>query len=271
MKATLLPVLLSPLAAAVEMNLFDFFRTMRFWPEPEVHDGPDSLWTLTEIPFPPFNVLLRAGFAARTAQADIEAAIGRCDSRGVPMLWFTGPSAHPYDLSSRLGARGLSNQPQLGMAVDVLTMQSESSASIGFGVERVADTEGLRTCCYVACAAFGYRRFVEDAYVRWFTRVGLESGSPLRHYICHRGAETVGACSLLLDGEIAGLYFVGILPGARRQGIGSTLVSALLREARAAGARACVLFAIPTIAGFYRRLGYQRVCSMTSHVWTSRR
>ena len=38
------------LVTAIEANLFEFFAAFRRWPEAEVHDEPQMLWTLTSVP-----------------------------------------------------------------------------------------------------------------------------------------------------------------------------------------------------------------------------
>ena len=111
---------LSPpaLVAAIEANQFECVLLWRCWPAAEVHDGPDLLWTITDVPLPMFNSVMRAQLTPDAASAAIEAAIARCRLRNVPMLWWTGPTTRPTNLETHLAAYGFTGGDQPGMAAD---------------------------------------------------------------------------------------------------------------------------------------------------------
>lgn len=66
------------MSAAIEANFFEVALLWRSWPAAEVHDGPDTLWTLTGIPFGLFNVVARAQLTLDSVDGAIEEAIARC-------------------------------------------------------------------------------------------------------------------------------------------------------------------------------------------------
>jgi GNAT superfamily N-acetyltransferase len=73
----------------------------------------------------------------------------------------------------------------------------------------------------------------------------------------------VGASVLYLDAGVAGLYDVGVLPEARRQGIGAAMTVAPLRFARELGYRYGVLQASGMGVPVYERVGFRKVCRIS--------
>jgi [ribosomal protein S18]-alanine N-acetyltransferase len=68
----------------------------------------------------------------------------------------------------------------------------------------------------------------------WSRQSYLEelADTELRHYlVAERDGSVVGSAGLLTIGETAQIVTVGVLPTARRQGIGGQLVQALMTEA----------------------------------------
>jgi GNAT superfamily N-acetyltransferase len=87
--------------------------------------------------------------------------------------------------------------------------------------------------------------------------------------IAFRGGEPVGLGNLGLRGEDAWIGGVGVVPGARRSGVGETLMRALHEEARERGVRRVWLEVIVENSGalaLYEKLGYEHVQDV--EVWT---
>ena len=108
------------LISAIEGNLFAFILAMRKWPQAELHDEAEILWSMTDIPFPVFNSILRAQLAPERIDAVIETITAQAKSRNVPLLWWTGPATQPADLGRYLERHGFFNGGQVpGMALDL--------------------------------------------------------------------------------------------------------------------------------------------------------
>jgi ribosomal protein S18 acetylase RimI-like enzyme len=253
-------------AAAVEANLFSLFDHLRTWPRLELHDDGACCWTLSHLPYPLFNSVVRARFDARVADAAIDERIRACSDRNVPMLWWTGPSTTPVDLGQRLERRGFLLEPARGMVGDIQHITAQPS-HVALDVEPVCDWSSLTTWSRVLCLSFGAPQAFGDAFADLAGAVGLGSASPFRHYLGIINGEAVATCSLFLGAGVAGIYDVGTLPERRRRGIGAALTRAAVADAAAAGYRMAILHSSALGAAMYRAIGFSDVCPIGQYVW----
>jgi GNAT superfamily N-acetyltransferase len=255
------------MAQAVEANLFAFFQHVARWPRVQLHDDPDCCWTVSDLPFPLFNSVMRARVPSASAAALIDARIAACTTRHVPMLWWTGPSTAPDDLGERLLRQGFLLEGAHGMAASLDAPTPPDAADAAVEIAPVEDTAALATWSRVLCDSFGAPQPFGDAFVELAATIGLDARSPFRHFLARLDGRPVATCSLFLGAGVAGIYDVGTLPERRRRGLGRRITRAAMQEARALGYRMAILHSSALGAGVYRALGFQEVCAIGQYVW----
>lgn len=242
--------------AAIEANLFAY-PLFHAWSRAECHDGSDLLWTLSDIPQPLFNSVLRARLTESDADAAIEAVLERCSARKVPALWWTGPSTTPADLPQRLLAHGFVHAgDNPGMARSLrITVNDEREERGMVTIQRVRDLHDLRL--WNAVPGGIEARF--DFYA--------ETMNAMRHYIAFVDGTPAGTSTLFPGAGAAGIYNVYTQPQLRRRGIGEALTAVALDDARELGLDLAVLQASAMSEGLYRRMGFVESCTIGHYVY----
>lgn len=240
---------------AIENNAYAF-PLFHAWSRAEGYDGPDLLWTISEIPAPYFNRLGRANLEDDEADAAIEAAIARARAKNVSMVWWVGPSSRPAGLGARLVAHGFKQTFDLpGMAAK-LKAELAYSPALDLHIERVRDRERLRVWNDLP-------HFSEERYAFYAEHLNAS----FRHYVGYIGGVPVATSSLFFGGGTAGIYSVFTLEEMRGRGIGAALTRAAMNDARELGHGEAVLLARPQPAELYARLGFVEHCRFGTYLW----
>ncbi|MBW1820921.1 MAG: GNAT family N-acetyltransferase [Deltaproteobacteria bacterium] len=255
------------LIAAIEENLFSFLPLFDLWPEAEVHDTPELLWFLTEIPFPLFNSLFRTKLSPDDVDSAIDAAISRCKTNHVPMMWWTGPSAQPTDLGSKLIDRDFQQSDSPGMAADLNVLPENPEYPEDLVIKLVDNDEDLEIWCRVFSEAFGMPDFVGTAFFNFTRSLGYKTQRPYTCYLGSINNEAVAVSSLLLGAGVAGIYNVATLESARRKGIGAAMTIKPLLDARSQGYRVGILHSSEMGYKMYSSLGFQEYCKIFQYIW----
>ena len=228
---------------AIEANLFAFPLFHPWSRTVASYDGPDLLWTMTDVPHPLFNSVLRARLDS--AEAAIDAAI----ARGMPVLWWVGPSSTPTDLGARLIARGfrlVAENPGMALSGPLSPRSEERRLAV------VHDDTALRLWNSIPNGSEArYQFYAETAHL-------------FRHYIAYADGEPAGTATLFEAAGVAGIYNVYVKPEHRRRGIGEALTRAALQDAES---EVAVLQASTESAALYRRMGFVDYGTFGHYVW----
>ncbi len=254
------------IVTAIESNLFEsFLMAFKKWPRAELHDDPDMLWSITDIPFPSFNTVLRARLS--DPNSAIEAVIARARQRNVPLLWWTGPYTQPSDLGDTLATFGFIGEEGAGMALDLLSLPEGTVMPQGLVIERVEDTKTMEKFSRVSRVCFEFPDFAGDAFLDCWKSRGLDSQSIFRSYVGLLNDEPVATSSMFLGAGVAGIYSIGTIPEKRRQGIGFAMTLRPLLEARKLEYRVGILQASKMGEPVYKKLGFREYCKLKQYVW----
>ena len=245
---------------AIEANLFGFLSSFEDWSAAELHDDQDLLWSLTDIPFPFFNSVLRARINEDLVSSRIDTVLAHARSNQVPLLWWTGPGTQPADLGQILQGRGFKHDADYpGMACDLLNLPLPAAVP-GLSILKVTNNGHLRQWTKACVDGFELPEFVGDAFYDWYSQLGLEGQRPLHHYLGFLNNKPVAASSLFLHSGVAGIYNVAVVPDARRKGIGAHMTWQPLRDACQAGFELGILHASKMAESVYQGLGFRSYC-----------
>jgi GNAT superfamily N-acetyltransferase len=248
------------LVAAIQDNTAEWYAALSRSPQVVRYDTPHVNGFISGVACGWLNPILRTRLTAETVDEGIESTLAHFRSRNVHELsWFIEPEAQPADLGERLLAHGLKAAPPLtGMAADLLALSEDMVMPSELKIVRVGESSTLHDFVRVSLAGFEIPKTSENAFFKLLD--GLGYPLPLRNYVGYFKGKPVGTAQLFLGAGVAGMYWLCILPGARRQGIGRRMLLAALQEARALGYRIGVLNASQMGEGIYRRLGFQEYC-----------
>lgn len=256
------------LAAAIEDHPVEYWRTIcPHLSSAELHDGPAATWFTSDVPFFPFNQVLRVSLSG-DVDAAIDGLLAPFRARRVPLCWNIGPGAQPPDLATRLEARRAARTNSMpGMALDLSKPLPAPAPPDGFVIERVRDAAAFASWSRAYNDGFDLPPGFVDALGGAYQRIGFADDTPFRHYVGLLNGEPVASSTMFLDGSVAGLWHITTLPSARRQGVGAAMTIAPLHDARDRGYATAILYASAMGEPLYQRLGFRELLRLYQYGW----
>ncbi len=258
----------SALAGGIEENGIEGSKAWAQWPEMELHEEADLIWTITDVPFPLFNNVFRAKLAPKDVEAKAEAAIARAGARGVPIAWWTGPASQPGDLGALLEKRGFAHAaaPPM-MAVDLHELEENPLAPSVLEINEALDVATLEAWSRVMTSVYEFPDFARRPWLEMHASLGLGPERAWRHFTGTIDGKVVATASLFLGAGVAGIANVATVEEARRRGIATALTLGLAQVARDIGYRIGILFSSEMGEEMYRRLGFVEYAKGGLYIW----
>ncbi len=235
----------------------------------EIH-GPDPLWFVTGAVLPHYNGVVRVTFAPETVRDGIEAVVRPFKDKGLPFMWWVGPSTTPRDLGTHLQAQGLThNRDMIGLAanLDVLAEGVVPASEVTF--EPVRDRDQLASWYEVFLR--GFPTSFDQAYLDALAILSLGPDPSWFHYLGRLKGRAVTISSLFVGGGSAGLYNLATFPEARGLGLGAWMTLETFRQARRMGYTIGTLqTTYPNALRLYHRLGFEVYCKIGIYQYVPR-
>ncbi len=212
------------------------------------------------------NYILGPRFNASNLPKRAEEAMTYFRSAQLPMTWVLGPSSTPVTLGNFLLSQGLASEPKTpGMAIDLRDVNSEPLPP-DFEIEQVEDAKSLGSCSDISAEVFEVPKDIRGG---WESLIRSYGASPTRRwFLGFLDGKPVAMSLLVLHEEVAGIYNIATLTGARRKGIGSAMTREPLIRAKEAGYDVAVLEASELGFPIYKRLGFKELCEFRMFTWS---
>ncbi|GCF11803.1 GNAT family N-acetyltransferase [Dictyobacter arantiisoli] len=257
---------------AMEENLIEFILFCSCIPGAEAYKNVDHIAAITGILQPSLNVVMSAHIDEQQIKTRIHEIMQPFKERAIPMLWYLFPDARPTSLPMYLDQHGLiNNGAEPGMALDLSLLPStltDIPVPEHFNIEEVASSNALQEWIHVSSIAFGGEPVAFDSeYGRFEQCLGWGQDRPYRRFLGRLNGKAIATSSLFLGAGVAGLFSVGTLPEAQRQGIGTAISIAPLLLAREAGYNIGVLQASEAGYKVYTKIGFRECCRIQTYLW----
>jgi GNAT superfamily N-acetyltransferase len=254
---------------ALEVNRCAALADMATGPGGEFHDEPGLFWCLSGLPWEAFNAVGHCDLSDVEIDARIVEKQAYYRSYGRPVVWWATPYTRPTNLVERLFVHGFVHRFSApGMVADLRELPDELPVPDGTTIARVTEELALEQWVRTCLTGFGVSDANVGPAVTTFTRLALVEDSEWHCFLASLNGEPVASAATLMTGGVAGIYWVGTVPGARRLGLGAAVTAAALGSARARGYRLGTLTSSQLGYGMYRGLGFRDYAQFHTYLWT---
>jgi GNAT superfamily N-acetyltransferase len=250
--------------ALIDLNVLESIREFGRWQEGAMLLEEDGLLLLAGASESPTGY---SNAAARVSpQVPAELVLERAaeffgDQQRGFALWVRGQGE--ADLEAAAERAGLSSIAQSAWMAREAPLP-EAALPPGVRIELVEDAAGIEAAKQVNRAAYVDVGFSPEDADAIYGVPARALGPQLITAVAYRGEQPLATAMALLTPGVAGIYWVGTDPAARRKGLGAACTTAVHNAGLAAGARLSALHATRMGEPLYASLGYRTI---SFHRW----
>jgi len=229
-------------------------------PGGESLDVGRAIWTLSSTPLLVANGVVRydaTDFHGPDCERDLDNCLAVLSTYDVPWRFSAWEHLGAEVLVPRLVARGMSGTSSAkAMWLDLGRRPELGSDDVGIEVRAAKNPSCHRAWTQIFTTVFGTPRNYWDVFEQMVARADSYG------FVAYVDGRPVGCVSMELEGGIAVVKDIGVLPAARRRGVARHLLEAANAAAALCGATAAVVVANRAGSALCTRLGYRAVTSV---------
>lgn len=230
------------------------FRSFAALPDADLVDAHGAFGVTTGVPLTFFN-----GIATAHAP-DVAAVVEIFRRRGRAFRWWVRDGLGPELLANGLRF----GWDSTGMTADLARMP-DTPVPAELRIARVRDVAAMEEWALVLTTVFGRPPEHRPLWLSGFLPLGFDD--QWAHFVGYVDHVPVATTSVLVAGELAGIYHVATMNEARGRGFGSAVTRAALDYARDRGAREAALQSSPMAVNVYRGVGFVERGTLSMYEW----
>jgi GNAT superfamily N-acetyltransferase len=216
---------------------------------------------VTDLPITFFNGIGTTDFAEEDVDRRVRDVIEIFDKR---FRWWITPGTRPSSLAAALERNGLVHAyDSAGMTIELARIASPAGS-----IEQVRSDAQMNVFADVLTTVFERPKRDIDIWTSAYGRIGYDGN--WAHFIAFDDGEPAATASVLMCGEVAGIYLVGTVKEARGKGLGTAATLAALQHAKERGATVGALQSSPIGESVYRAMGFVSHGMMPMYEWRGR-
>lgn len=241
-------------------------RFAPMFPGGEIQDTGRALWTLSTTPLLVANGVIRydaRDFHGPASERDLDSCLAVLSTYDVPWRFSAWEHLGADVLVPHLVARGLTGTGRApAMWLDLRGGRAPATAPAtaaedGIEIRPNTNASDHHLWTQIFTNVFAIPSEYADVFENMVAKAHSFSA------VAYAAGRPVGCLSVAIEQGLAVVDNLGVLPTARRRGVGRRLLEAAHEAAAARGAKACVVVATPAGSGTCARIGYQAVTSVT--------
>jgi GNAT superfamily N-acetyltransferase len=231
------------------------------FPGGEIQEAGRALWTLSATPLRVVNGVIRydaTDFDGPESERDLDSCLAVLSTYDVPWRFSAWEHLGADRLMPKLIARGLVDTGRArAMWIDVRAPLPEAACDDIITIRPALNASDHHLWTEILVKVYK----IPSEYAHVFEAIVGQSHS--FSAVAFADGVPVGCLSIAIEDDLAVVDNVGVLPSARRRGVGRRLLEAAQEAASAGGAKACVVVANQAGSVICAQLGYHEVTSVT--------